>query len=173
MCTTDCITNFFVLLQSLTESDTSDSANVSSDVSSHDSPANNFAASQSALSDDKYWWDTQSGSDEGSGIQQNEFKDGSTWLKSNAKLDGSSSAVFQNEKPVKGHSVQPVHTSAGDTRQPITVPVALSTSDSSSSRRSSEKFTHDSLGMSNHFIILYGVGVLYTIKWLLQSWFLR
>ena len=147
-----------MLLQSLTESDTSDSANVSSDVPSHDPPANNFAASQSVLSDDKYWWDTQSGSDEDSDNQHNEFKDGSTWLKSNTKLGSSSSTVFQNEKSVKGHSVQPVNSSAGDTRQPITVPVALSTSDLPS-RRSSEKFTHDSLGMSDHFIILYGVGV--------------
>jgi len=98
-----------------------------------------LAASQSVFSDDKYWWDTRSGSED-SDTEQDEFKDGSTWLKSNTKLNSG----FQRQ--VDGHIEEPLRSKAGDTRQPITnLPLALSASDSSS--RSNENFTHDSLGM--------------------------
>ena len=96
------------------------------------------ASTQSVLSDDKYWWDTRSGSED-SDTEQDEFKDGSTWLKSSNKLNSG----FQRQ--VDGHIEQPLRSEAGDTRQPITVPLAPSASDSSS--KSNENFTHDSLGM--------------------------
>ncbi|XP_065906639.1 centrosomal protein of 162 kDa-like isoform X1 [Dysidea avara] len=137
------------LQESLTESGTSESASVSSDAISHDLPAYHLAASQGVLIDDKYWWDTQSDSDEDNINQQDDFKDGSTWLKSNTKL-GSSSTALRNEKQVNGHGEQPMQSLAGDARQqPITVPLAPSASDSSS--RSSENFTHDSLDATSQF----------------------
>ena len=110
-------------------SDTSINKNGSADINDQ------LATSQSVLKDDKYWWNTQSSSDE----SEEQVQDGSTWLKSDAKLGGQT--IVQSSDDHASHPLVSAQNVIKE--QPLVSPVATSSLQSSSG---GEDFTHDSLG---------------------------
>ena len=114
-------------------SDTSINKNGSADINDQ------LATSQSVLNDDKYWWNTQSSSDE-SDSSKEQVKDGSTWLKSDTELGGQT-IVQSSASAIASHPL--VSARSVPKEQPLVSPVATSGSRSSSG---GEDFTHDSLG---------------------------
>ena len=97
-----------------------------------------LATSQNALNDDKYWWNTQSSSDDSDISKEEGLKGGSTWLKSLLKSDN---------KPEEKAIVQ---SSDGHVNHPFSeqdsTPLVPPTAAGSVSQSSGEDFTHDSLG---------------------------
>jgi len=115
----------------------SDTSDISIDKSKYTDADDQLVTSQSILSDDKYWWNTQSSSDENDNNKEEKLKDGSTWLKSDTKLE-----VQDTVQSHGGHASQSAQNTT--TKQPLMSPAALSASGRNSG---GEDFTHDSLGM--------------------------
>ena len=116
----------------MSASDTSDISVNKTDISGQ------LAASQNVLNDDKYWWNTQSSSDESDNSIEEGLKDGLTWLKADTKL-----AIVQSSD---GHPL--VSAQDSTSKQPLVLPTAAASASQSSSGGGGggEDFTHDSLG---------------------------
>ena len=126
----------------MSASDTSDiSVNK---IEESDDISDQLATSQNVLNDDKYWWNTQSSSDESDNNKEEGLKDGSTWLKASIKSSIKSSDTKSEEQVV-------VRSSDGLVNHPLvseqdSTPLVLPTAAASESQSSGEDFTHDSLG---------------------------
>ena len=102
-----------------------------------------LATSQNVLNDDKYWWNTQSSSDESDSSKEEGLKDGSTWLKSPLKSDTKlgGQAIVQSSDGHANHILVSAQDSTN--KQPLVLPAAAAGVSQSSG---GEDFTHDSLG---------------------------
>ena len=115
----------------------SDSSEISVNKSESTDINGQLATSQSVLNDDKYWWNTQSSSDESDNSKE-ALKNGTAWLKSDTKSGGQSIIQSSGDR----ESQLSVSTENAATKQPSVSPVTTGVSHSSSG----EDFTHDSLG---------------------------
>lgn len=117
----------------------SDTSDTSVEKTEADDISGQLATSQNVLIDDKYWWNTQSSSDESDSSREEGLKDGSAWLKSSLKSNTKSGGeiVVQSSDGLVNHPL---------VSEQDSTPLALPTAAGSVSQSSGEDFTHDSLG---------------------------